>query len=147
MHDGSAFCVHRYPAVIAYVFVASRCRVEKRGLAAIRVTYQRYVDLLLGPVHGTFYVVFRGVLLPPAAFPDELFRFGLRHYFDHGGFASAQRDFIVHDLVFDRVFERCVEFYGHRFAVYESHFHDAPTESPVSEDLQNDGRIAGFEFG
>ena len=149
-----------HAAVVAHVLVPARYGVEERRLAAVRVAHERHADRVALAGHhlvegaaprlvGSRHVVRTGSA--GGSLPFERREVGLcllvGQHLDHLRFAAAQRDVVSHDAVFDRVLERGVENHLDALSAHETHLHDAAPESSVSRHLEDDGGVAGLQFG
>ena len=145
------FGIYGYPAVIAHPLMRPRSDIEKRCLAAVRITHQCHVD---GAPFAQcqsfeFFVAHRQVFGQTAmkvGLQFRLFGFLLAHHLNHGSFLSAQGYFISHHLVFYRVFERRIKQYLHGFAFDKSHLYNALAESSMPKHLYDDPFFTGLQF-
>ena len=96
--------INRYTAIIPYVLVRTRSDVEKRCFSAIGVSDQSYVYYFARAV---------GCFLHANVFIDNnIGRFDGKYVFclfcgydlDESGFAAPQRNFVIENFVFYRVF-------------------------------------------
>ena len=134
---------------LSAIGVADKCHIdcmaspfEIRAMLAPRVCILRNLFLLYGRI-SAMHIGFRG----PDMWRREYFaRLLDRHNFYHGRLAPAQRYFIVHQPVFNRVVERGRENCRYFAAFHKAHLHYALPERSVAKHFQYNGRLAALKI-
>ena len=137
--------INSHAAIITDVFVTARQSIEKRRLATIGIADQcdidhttmcrdHLLDLLLLAHHVAI-----GQLI------DHIVSLSLGDNLDHLGLAAAQRNLIVHNLIFDRVTQGRIENHLDTLAAHESHLHNPATEATITQHFEYDGRLPGLQ--
>ena len=116
--------------------------VEQRRLAAIGIADECHIDGVTGRMNGIMGR--NGHIL---RFTDILGILGVGTDLNLISLLTAQADLVTHDLIFDRVLQRCAQQHLDTLALDKAHFNNALAEATVSLYLNNIGLVARIQFG
>ena len=146
------FGIYGYTAIIPYMLVRTRSNIKKRRLATIGISHQSYINSTTFAQSDTFQFFFTQthilahplVIIKMYRIPEHfLFANNLNHF----SFLMPQWYFISHYLVLNRILQRGIQQYLHRFSLDKSHFYDSLTETTMSQYFNNYTFFTGFQFG
>ncbi len=112
--------------------------VEERGLAAVGVADEGYIDGLARARGDVLAMSRAGSLARSCLFDSH------RLDLDKVGLGAPQRYIVAHDLILDGVTHRGMEEHLYAAAAHKSHLHHPLAESAVTKYLHDDTLLAGL---
>ena len=141
----SALGIDRNTAIVTYVLVLTREGIEKRSLATIGVTHQSNVYLANLLIYNLLYIILIGRCSHILTETHSARLIECQHL-DHSRLATAQRDLVTHQAVFDRVAQRGIEHRFHSLSSHKTHLEYSSSESAVSQHFKDNGRFACLQI-